>query len=184
MAASGVSVNGATPLVEVDDLRVWFPITSGILLDRHVGDIKAVDGVSFSIGRGETLGLVGESGCGKSTLGRAILRLYKPTGGRIVFDGQDITHASRERAASAAAEDADGLPGSVRVAEPAALGRAHRRRAAARRTASASRRERRRTRLRELLERRRAARGRGATATRTSSRAGSASASASPARSP
>ena len=82
------------PLVEIDDLRVWFKVTSGIVLDRHVGDVKAVDGVSFSIARGETVGLVGESGCGKSTLGRAILRLYAPTGGRIVFDGVDITKAS------------------------------------------------------------------------------------------
>jgi peptide/nickel transport system ATP-binding protein len=79
-------------LVEVEDLKVWFPIKSGIVLDRHVGDVKAVDGVTLTIERGETLGLVGESGCGKSTVGRALLRLYDPTAGRIVFDGTDITH--------------------------------------------------------------------------------------------
>ena len=91
-ATNGVQ-DGA--LVEVENLRVWFPIKSGILLDRHVGDIKAVDDVSLSIQRGETLGLVGESGCGKSTVGRTILRLYEPTDGRVIFDGQDITGLSQ-----------------------------------------------------------------------------------------
>jgi peptide/nickel transport system ATP-binding protein len=90
-----VTSNGDGALVEVENLRVWFPIKSGILLDRHIGDIKAVDDVSLSIQRGETLGLVGESGCGKSTVGRTILRLYEPTGGKIVFDGQDITTLSQ-----------------------------------------------------------------------------------------
>jgi oligopeptide transport system ATP-binding protein len=79
-------------LVEVENLKVWFPIKSGIVLDRHIGDIKAVDDVSFEIQRGETLGLVGESGCGKSTVGRTLLRLYEPTDGTIRFDGQDITN--------------------------------------------------------------------------------------------
>ena len=82
-------------LVEVENLRVWFPIRSGVVLDRHIGDIKAVDDVSFSISRGETLGLVGESGCGKTTVGRTILRLYEPTAGRVVFDGKDITTLSQ-----------------------------------------------------------------------------------------
>ena len=83
-------------LVEVENLKVYFPIKSGIVLDRHVGDVKAVDDVTFEIRRGETLGLVGESGCGKSTVGRALLRLYKPTAGRIVFDGQDITELGEQ----------------------------------------------------------------------------------------
>jgi peptide/nickel transport system ATP-binding protein len=85
-----MSTNGA--LVRLDELKVWFPIKSGIVLDRHIGNIRAVDGVTIDIRRGETLGLVGESGCGKSTVGRAILRLYKPTSGRIEFDGKDITN--------------------------------------------------------------------------------------------
>jgi oligopeptide transport system ATP-binding protein len=79
----------AQPLVRVEGLKMHFPIYRGVLR-RRVGEIKAVDDVSFEIARGETLGLVGESGCGKSTTGRAILRLYQPTDGRILLDGQDI----------------------------------------------------------------------------------------------
>jgi oligopeptide transport system ATP-binding protein len=81
-------------LVEVNDLTVWFPITEGIVLERHIGDVRAVDGVSFKLSRGETLGLVGESGCGKSTTGRAIIRLIKPTKGTVRFDGTDLATLS------------------------------------------------------------------------------------------
>ena len=77
-------------LLRIDALRMHFPITKG-MLRRKVGAIRALDGISFDITRGQTLALVGESGCGKSTAGRTILRLYDPTDGRIVFDGSDIT---------------------------------------------------------------------------------------------
>ena len=78
-------------LLEVQNLKMWFPVTQGIVIQRHVGDIKAVDGLNFFIRRGETLGLVGESGCGKSTTGRAVLQLYRPTGGDVYFEGQNLT---------------------------------------------------------------------------------------------
>ena len=79
-----------SPLVEVRDLKKHFPITRGMLA-RVSGHVYAVDGVSFHIERGETLGLVGESGCGKSTVGRTLLKLLQPTSGRIFVDGTDIT---------------------------------------------------------------------------------------------
>ena len=86
--------NGAPPkekkLLHVENLRMWFPIRKGIL-QRHVADVKAVDGLNFEVRSGETLGLVGESGCGKSTTGRAILQLYRPTDGHVFFKGQDLT---------------------------------------------------------------------------------------------
>jgi len=83
-------------LVKVKNLKMYFPITQGIVIQKHVGDIKAVDGVTFNIHRGETLGLVGESGCGKSTTGRAILQLYTPTDGEVEFEGQDIVKMKGE----------------------------------------------------------------------------------------
>ena len=81
--------NPAKPLVSVRDLKMHFPIYSG-LLRRRVGEVKAVDGLTFDVMEGETLGLVGESGCGKSTAGRAVLRLYDITGGQIAIDGREI----------------------------------------------------------------------------------------------
>jgi oligopeptide transport system ATP-binding protein len=89
------AAGGARKLVQVSGLKMHFPIYAGLLRSR-VGEVKAVDGVSFDINEGETLGLVGESGCGKSTCGRAILRLYEPTAGSIRVDGQEIADAGFE----------------------------------------------------------------------------------------
>jgi peptide/nickel transport system ATP-binding protein len=85
------------PLLEVNDIKVHFPIKRGVVLDRTIGYVYAVDGVDLSINKGETYGLVGESGCGKSTLGRAILKLTEPTAGRIVFDGVDLSSMKGEK---------------------------------------------------------------------------------------
>ncbi|MFC4619271.1 ABC transporter ATP-binding protein [Camelliibacillus cellulosilyticus] len=82
-------------LLTVEDLKKYFPITGGVMR-RTVGNVKAVDGVSFSIKKGETFGLVGESGCGKSTTGRLLMRLIEPTDGRIVFCGKEITSMDKE----------------------------------------------------------------------------------------
>src|SRR6202022_1202598 len=90
----------ARPLVEVSDLVKYFPVRGG-LLQRKVADVKAVDGISFTIKAGEVLGLVGESGCGKTTTGRLLLRLIEPTRGRIRFAGRDVL-AMRPRGLKAA----------------------------------------------------------------------------------
>ena len=86
--------NNESPLVEVRNLQKFFPITSNSIFAKVKGENKAVNGISFSIKRGETLGLVGESGCGKSTAGRTLLKLYEPTGGEILFNGEEITNYS------------------------------------------------------------------------------------------
>ncbi|MBN1219304.1 MAG: ATP-binding cassette domain-containing protein [Anaerolineae bacterium] len=78
-------------ILRVKNLKMYFPITKGIIFQHHMGDIKAVDDISFDIKRGETLGLVGESGCGKSTTGRAILQLYRPTAGSVKFEDRELT---------------------------------------------------------------------------------------------
>ena len=78
-------------LLEVKDLKMYFPVTAGFLVQKKVADVRAVDDVSFEVKHGETLGLVGESGCGKSTTGRAILQLHRPTEGSVLFDGDDLT---------------------------------------------------------------------------------------------
>ena len=84
-------------LLDVRDLKMYFPLTRGIVLQRVVGYVRAVDGISFAIERGQTLGLVGESGSGKTTIGRTIVRLYKPTGGQMLFDNVDLASLGGEQ---------------------------------------------------------------------------------------
>jgi oligopeptide/dipeptide ABC transporter ATP-binding protein len=91
------TADGAGPLIQVKGLQKHFPITRGILISHRIGAVRAVDGIDLEVGRGETLGIVGETGCGKSTTARLIMRLLEPTSGQVIFDGTDITHAKGRR---------------------------------------------------------------------------------------
>src|SRR5579862_7774062 len=89
--------NGNAPLLEAEHVKLLFPIKQGVLIDRTVGVVHAVDDVSLSLPEGQTLGIVGESGCGKSTLARCMVRLLEPTDGSLRFRGRDITHMNRKQ---------------------------------------------------------------------------------------
>lgn len=93
-AAAAAEAKSHAPLLEVENLRMYFPVRSTGVVRRVVGHVQAVDGISFALHRGDSVGLVGESGCGKSTTGRMVTRLLEPTGGTIRFEGDDITHLS------------------------------------------------------------------------------------------
>ncbi len=88
---AGSNAPGGQTLVKVSGLKMYFPVTAGLFIQKKIADVRAVDGLDFEIKKGETLGLVGESGCGKSTTGRAVLQLYRPTAGTINFDGTELT---------------------------------------------------------------------------------------------
>jgi ABC-type oligopeptide transport system ATPase subunit len=114
-------------LLEVKDLKKYFPVRGGVF-SKVKNWVKAVDGVSFGIYPGETLGLVGESGCGKTTTGRCILRLLEPTSGEVVFEGQNILEYSRNEMRKSQERNADHLPRPVRLAQREDDGGRHHRR--------------------------------------------------------
>lgn len=95
-SAAKMTASGSDIILDVKNLKKYFPISQGILIQRKVADVRAVDGVSFNVKQGETLGLVGESGCGKSTTGRTILQLYRPTEGEVLFRGKDLAKLKGE----------------------------------------------------------------------------------------
>ncbi len=122
-----MSKNNNNTLVEVQDLTVYFPVHAGSILKKKIGDIKAVDGINFRIAQGETMGLVGESGSGKTTTGQAILQIDQPTGGKIFFEGEEVTGLSKKRDKTVAPQDADDLSRPIRFPKPANEGGQHHR---------------------------------------------------------
>src|SRR6266550_3802620 len=91
-SSSTATARERLPLLRLRDVKKYFPITQGVLFQKAIGNVHAVDGVDLEIYPGETVGLVGETGCGKTTLARVVVRLFEPTAGSIEFDGRDITH--------------------------------------------------------------------------------------------
>ena len=114
---------GAETVLRVEGLVRHFPLTKGVVFKKSIGAVKAVDGVSFELSKGETLGVVGESGCGKSTLGKLLVRLDKPTAGTAFYRDQDIFAAKGEELQQVPAQRADGVPGPVHLAGPPDDGR-------------------------------------------------------------
>ena len=131
MRQTAARADAATSCSSSQDLKKYFPVTRGIVFQKEVASVKAVDGVSFALREGETLGVVGESGCGKSTMARCIMKLLEPTGGKITLPRSRHHEALARGDAPVPPRDDDDLPGPVRVAEPAQARRLHRRRGAA-----------------------------------------------------
>ena len=125
--SSPTSSHNGEVVLEVNELVKYFPLTTGIVIKKHVGDVKAVDGVSFQLHKGETLGIVGESGCGKSTLARLLVLLETPDQRPGAVQGQGHVRLPRQGTQGAAPQHPDHLPGPVLVAEPAHDGRRHHR---------------------------------------------------------
>ena len=107
------------PYLQINNLKTHFPVEKGILFRKVTGTVKAVDGVSLSLAKGEVLGLVGESGCGKSTLGRTVLQLIKPTAGTVTLGEPNPHRFGRQGTAIRARRFPDDFPGPVRLAQPA-----------------------------------------------------------------
>jgi len=115
----------ASSFVEIRNLKMHFPVTQGTVYQKTVAHVKAVDGVSFNIAKGETLGLVGESGCGKTTIGRCILQLESASEGEILFSGEDLTQLNQKQLGPIRQKNSGDLSGSIQFAEPENENRQH-----------------------------------------------------------